>query len=63
MFGDSARRLAGVAAQWLGWTPETFWNATPTELSDALALPCEVGGPPEQATIDALMKRFPDQRR
>ncbi len=63
LFGESARGLAGAAAQWLGWTPDTFWNATPAELSDALAPPSETIAPPEQATIEALMKRFPDQRR
>ena len=62
-FGLAARRLAGVAAQVLGWTPDTFWNATPCELSDALTPPGEGGEPPDKAKIDALMARFPDQRR
>ena len=63
MFGDQARRLAGVAAQLLGWTPDTFWNATPSELCDALTPPGEASEPPSKQAIDALMARFPDQRR
>ncbi len=63
MFGVAARRLAGAAATMLGWSPDTFWNATPAELCDALMPPGEAGEPPSRATIDALMTRFPDQRR
>ena len=63
MFGEAARRLSGAAAQWLGWSPETFWNATPAELCDALLPPGDTGEPPDRAAIDALMARFPDQRR
>ena len=63
MFGERARRHAGMAAQLLGWTPEIFWNSTPAELSDALMPPGDAGEPPSKATIDALMMRFPDQRR
>ncbi len=63
MFGLTARRLAGAAAQILGWTPATFWNATPAELCDALRPPSEAGEPPNRAAIDVLMNRFPDQRR
>lgn len=29
--------LFGLATGWLGWTPETAWNATPQEISDAFA--------------------------
>jgi uncharacterized phage protein (TIGR02216 family) len=63
MFGLTARRLAWAAAQLLGWAPETFWNATPAELCDALSPPGEAGEPPSKKAIDALMTRFPDQRR
>ena len=63
MFGERARRLAVMAAQLLGWSPDTFWNATPAELCDALMPPGEAGEPPSKAAIDALMTRFPDQRR
>lgn len=63
MFGEQARRLYGVAAQLLGWAPETFWNATPAELCDALIPPGDAGEPPSKKAIEALMARFPDQRR
>ena len=29
----AARRLAGAAAQLLGWRPDDFWDATPAELA------------------------------
>ena len=29
------KELYGAATGWLGWTPETAWNATPQEISDA----------------------------
>ena len=63
MFGEQARRLAGLAAHLLGWAPDAFWNATPGELCDALMPPGAAGEPPDKAAIDALMARFPDQRR
>ena len=37
-FADSAARLAGLAAKVLGWTPETFWSATPQDLLNSLGL-------------------------
>lgn len=30
------RELYRKATGWLGWTPETAWNATPTEINEAL---------------------------
>jgi hypothetical protein len=35
-FAAAALRLAGLAAQVLGWRPGEFWAATPAELSTAL---------------------------
>ena len=29
---DGIPHLAGIAAQYLGWAPHTFWSATPLEL-------------------------------
>ena len=63
LFGEQARRLAGAAAAVLGWSPDMFWNATPAELCDALMPPGEAGEPPSKKAIEALMTRFPDQRR
>ncbi|WP_265519497.1 hypothetical protein [Nitratireductor luteus] len=31
------RELYRTATGWLGWTPETAWNATPTEINEAFA--------------------------
>ena len=31
-FAEGAGRLAGFAGAMFGWSPETFWNATPAEL-------------------------------
>jgi hypothetical protein len=35
-FSDGAGRLAGVAGWLLGWRPDEFWRATPTELAAVL---------------------------
>lgn len=46
----------------LGWTPGTFWRATPREL--ALALEGRFGrggGTADRATLDRLMAAFPDR--
>lgn len=34
-FEDHHRKLYGIATGWLGWTPETAWNATPNEIIEA----------------------------
>lgn len=34
-WADFYRDLYDVATGWLGWTPETAWNATPTEITRA----------------------------
>lgn len=34
-WGDFFRQLYGYATGWLHWTPETAWNATPQEITDA----------------------------
>jgi hypothetical protein len=31
-FAEAAARLSGAAGVAFGWTPDTFWNATPAEL-------------------------------
>ena len=35
------RQLYRQATGWLGWTPETAWNATPAEIAEAYAGFCE----------------------
>jgi hypothetical protein len=34
-FGEYHEQLYRIATGWLGWTPETAWNATPTEIIEA----------------------------
>ena len=60
-FTASAARLAGMAGALLGWTPDSFWAATPAELAtilDELAPPGET--PPDATTLSRLMEQFPD---
>ncbi|MBA4772079.1 MAG: phage tail assembly chaperone [Sphingomonas sp.] len=60
-FADSARRLAGMAAAMLGWSPDAFWRATPAELASVVAaLAGDAPSPPDRAEIAALIKAFPD---
>ena len=61
-FGGGARRLSGMAARLLGWSPAEFWAATPAELSDAL-MPADAGGePPTPGAIAALIELYPDEQ-
>ncbi|WP_298282577.1 phage tail assembly chaperone [Novosphingobium sp.] len=57
-FGEVAARLAGQAALLIGWTPDTFWAATPEELAAIVtaAAPPPAGGM-DKATITAMMER------
>lgn len=58
--GESAVRLAGIAARLLGWRPEEFWNATPAELATALVEGGDAIEPVSGGEVQALMARFPD---
>ncbi|WP_043539394.1 phage tail assembly chaperone [Salinarimonas rosea] len=45
----------------LGWTPDTFWRATPRELAAALSgRGLGVRDAPTRATLAALMAAHPD---
>lgn len=55
-FAASAVGAARLAAA-LGWTPDTFWAATPADLRAALGLDPAAPAPPDLA---ALMETFPD---
>lgn len=61
-FADAAVRLAGFAGAVLGWSPDTFWRATPAELAAVVAVLS--GGddpaPPDAATMTRLQEAFPD---
>ncbi|WP_369026594.1 phage tail assembly chaperone [Qipengyuania sp. RANM35] len=56
-FGVAALRLAGLAAGALGWLPDTFWNATPSELLASLAPPLPAETPPSREEIAAMIER------
>jgi hypothetical protein len=56
LFGEAAARLCGAASLLLGWRPDEFWRATPTELAMALTPPRESV---EGVTIAELKQRFP----
>lgn len=57
-FSDAAIRAARIAQQ-LGWTPDTFWSATPADLRHALG-PQVAADSLDAHALAALMKEFPD---
>lgn len=60
-FASGAARLAGIATLLLGWRPDEFWRATPSELATILAAfgaPAEPAG--DAALIMRLQEAFPD---
>jgi uncharacterized phage protein (TIGR02216 family) len=57
-FGDTATRLAGHAGILFGWTPDTFWAATPADLAALVA--AAAGDTPAPVDLAALMEAFPD---
>lgn len=56
-FAASALQLAAFAAAHLGWTPRSFWAATPSELAACLTPPLLANPPPSRAEIAALIER------
>ena len=60
-FAAATVRLGGQAALALGWTPDTFWAATPAELAAIVraALPDTAGGL-GSADLAKLMEAFPE---
>ena len=58
-FARSARHLAAVSAQALGWKPDEFWRATPEELATSLADPraSSPGVTLSRADLETLMER------
>ncbi|MGP9821287.1 phage tail assembly chaperone [Salinarimonas sp. NSM] len=47
----------------VGWTPDTFWRATPRELAAALSgRGFGIPDAPSRATLAALMAAHPDDR-
>ena len=58
-FGEAAARLSGEAALLIGWTPDTFWAATPEELAAVVtaATPPPPAGGIDRTTLTAMMER------
>ncbi len=57
-FSATTRKLAGLSARSLGWSPDTFWNATPSELGLALRPDDDAAGePPTRELIAAMIER------
>lgn len=48
-FATAAARLAGLAGVLFGWSPDTFWRATPAELGALV----RVIAPEQAAPVDA----------
>ncbi len=60
-FTEAALRLSGAAGVAFGWTPETFWNATPAELGALVrALAGEEAPPLGVDEFARLKELFPD---
>ena len=60
-FGGAAARLSSAASLLLGWRPDEFWKATPAELALAMTF-AEAIEAPDVKTIEALRRRFPDEK-
>ncbi len=56
-FSDSASRLAGLAAQALGWRAGEFWAATPAELALSLGSADAGDAPPSRADLITMIER------
>ncbi len=55
-FAASALALVPLAARALGWTPDTFWAATPADLAAALADLAAPTAPLTRADLDRLLE-------
>jgi len=57
-FGGQARSLAAIAGVRIGWAPQTFWDATPSELVMTLANPMSTDhAPPSRQIIQDMIER------
>jgi uncharacterized phage protein (TIGR02216 family) len=65
-FADLAAQHGGWAMAALGWTPESFWRATPADVRMAFRGWCRLHGieasgkAADRDALASLMKRFPD---
>ncbi|MEM9310494.1 MAG: phage tail assembly chaperone [Pseudomonadota bacterium] len=58
-FREAARQWCWLAAQSLGWRPDEFWKATPSELTGSLRDPSRSSGQvaPDLELIKSMMER------
>lgn len=56
-FAETAARLAGLAARALGWRPNEFWAATPSELALSLGADEPTDLPPTRTELAALIEK------
>ena len=60
-FAATATRLAGLTGAVLGWRPDEFWRATPTELAAIFDVLTPRGErPPTRDDVTRLQEQFPD---
>jgi hypothetical protein len=60
-FGPLAARLCGQAALLFGWTPDTFWAATPEELATIVTAAAPPPGEGiDRTTLNSMMEREGD---
>jgi len=60
-FAEAAGQLAGLAGLAFGWTPDTFWAATPAELGALVRAGAgDAAEPADAGLIARLMEAFPD---
>ena len=51
-------RLAALSAQVLGWSPDTFWRATPADLALALSDPhTPIDAPLSRTDLETLLEQ------
>jgi uncharacterized phage protein (TIGR02216 family) len=60
MFAQAARRLAGLSGVLLGWSPDTFWHATPEELATVIEALRGDAVPADAGVVARLREAFPD---
>ncbi len=57
-FAAQAQSLAAIAGGRIGWSPQTFWDATPSELVMTLAPPSPPNdAPPSRQSIQDMIER------
>lgn len=56
IFADGLPHLCAIAAQRLGWTPDTFWQATPADLQLALGPTERVEAPLTRTELARMME-------